>query len=104
MYIGIETTGYKNLLLMYDIKTSGLHEYPHGSCDGCSSDDNTQTRPDSREATLPYHRCEAPAPDALTDCVDYNLTEEMFSILYTTDSILTRIIHPPAIPSQSRYR
>ena len=87
MWRAIDTSGYKNLILLYTIKeVSGLHDKPHGPCRSCKRKAIGTGR---SRGVLPYTNCEEfrenlpNSPVPLGNCVDHGHTEEMFSVLFT---------------------
>lgn len=79
MWKSFNTSGYKNLVVIYTIKeVSGLHDKPHGPCRSCGRRQFGEGR---SAGVLPYTNCTNLVNR--DNCVDHGHTEEMLSVLFT---------------------
>jgi len=91
---GTPTSGYKNVIVEYDIRTEGIVDLARGRLVagnvqgfGARTDamGNQITQFPDGLAYRPYHLCKDTRPAFLLDCADCWLMDDVFTVLYTTE-------------------
>lgn len=86
MWKQISTVGLKDVVVEFEVKASGLSEYPHGM-----NYQGSPYKPDNARVTatqkdyLPYSRCATTGSEDIRNCIDCFMIEEGFEVWYTSD-------------------
>jgi hypothetical protein len=83
IWLNVPSTGYKDVILEYTVKTSGLSDTPQGMCLDCRLYDDSSG---ANYTGVVNYFCQTLHPsDPLQniDCADFGLLEEALSVLWT---------------------